>query len=232
MSGNFHPIDSERIQFLFVLNERSCNINQRLKGIQVNRSNSLKQIQTDSGKSSETEFLIQLQSGNRSAFAQLVDAYQKTVLNICFRFLLNREDAEDVSQEVFVEIYHSIRNFRADAKLSTWIYRIAVTKSLDEIKRQSRKKRITSIGKTLGIDKITHLDSGTERPDHTLEENENLALLLQAMNKLHESQRIALTLSKIDGYSNTEIAEIMQTTLTAVDSLIYRARQNLKIILK
>jgi RNA polymerase sigma-70 factor (ECF subfamily) len=176
----------------------------------------------------ETELLIQLKQGNKNAFAELVSVYRKTVLNICYRFLLSREDAEDVSQEVFVEVYHSIKNFREDSKLSTWIYRIAVTKSLDEIKRQSRKKRISSIGKTLGIEKIVNLVSGTDRPDHTMEEKEDLALLMHALNKLHESQRIALTLSKIDGYSNTEIAEIMQTSLTAVDSLIYRAKQNLK----
>jgi RNA polymerase sigma-70 factor (ECF subfamily) len=176
----------------------------------------------------ETELLLQLKRGNQSAYGELVSAYQKTVLNICYRFLLNREDAEDVSQEVFVEVYHSIKNFREDSKLSTWIYRIAVTKSLDEIKRQSRKKRISSIGKTLGIEKIVHLVSGTDRPDRTLEEKEALSLLMCALNKLHESQRIALTLSKIEGYSNTEIAEIMQTSLTAVDSLIYRAKQNLK----
>ena len=184
------------------------------------------------GMNSESEFLIQLRSGSRVAFAQLVATYQKTVLNICYRFLLNREDAEDVSQEVFVEVFHSIRNFRADAKLSTWIYRIAVSKSLDEIKRNSRKKRISSIGKTLGLEKISHLVSGTDRPDHTMEENEELNLLMHALNRLHESQRIALALSKIEGYSNTEIAEIMQTTLTAVDSLIYRAKQNLKTYIR
>lgn len=176
----------------------------------------------------ETEFLLQLKRGNQSAFAELVSVYRRNVLNICYRFLLNREDAEDVSQEVFVEVYHSIISFREESKLSTWIYRIAVTKSLDEIKKQSRKKRISSIGKTLGIEKIVHIVSGTDRPDQTMEQMEDLALLMQALNKLHESQRIALTLSKIEGYTNTEIAEIMQTSLTAVDSLIYRAKQNLK----
>lgn len=176
----------------------------------------------------EKEFLVLLKSGNSSAFAELVALYQKKVLNICYRFLLNREDAEDVSQEVFVEVYHSIRNFREDSKLSTWIYRIAVTKSLDEIKKQSRKKRITSFGKTLGIDKITLWMAGNDRPDKSLEEDEGMALLMKALNRLQENQRIALTLSKIEGYSNTEIAEIMQTSLTAVDSLIYRGKQNLK----
>lgn len=180
----------------------------------------------------ESELILLLKSGNGAAFAELVAMYQKTVLNICYRFLLNRVDAEDVSQEVFIEIYHSIRNFRADSRLSTWIYRIAVTKSLDELKRKSRKKRISSIGKTLGIEMIAQLISGDSQPDKSMEEKEEMDRLMNSLNKLHESQRIALTLSKMEGYSSTEIAEIMQTSVTAVDSLIYRAKQNLKIFLK
>lgn len=184
-----------------------------------------------SAMTSETDLLMRVKSGNQDAFAELVSIYQKTVLNTCYRFLLNKEDAEDVSQEVFVEVFHSISSFREDAKLSTWIYRIAVTKSLDEIKKKSRKKRITSIGKTLGLEKITYWIAGNDRPDKTLEDQEGFEELMQALNRLHESQRVALTLSKIEGYSNSEIAEIMQTSLTAVDSLIYRAKQNLKIYL-
>ena len=176
----------------------------------------------------DDDFLRQLQSGNGEAFAQLVLTYRKNVINICYRFLLNREDAEDVAQEVFVEIYQALKKFRGDSKLSTWIYRIAVSKSLDEIKKQKRQKRITSFGKILGIDDLVHWLAGGTRPDKILEADEDYAHLLNALNKLPDNQRIALTLSKIEGYTNPEIAEIMQTTLTGVDSLIYRAKNNLK----
>ena len=176
----------------------------------------------------DDDFLRQLQSGDGEAFARLVAAYRKDVINICYRFLLNREDAEDVSQEVFVEIYHALKKFRGDSKLSTWIYRVAVTKSLDEIKKQKRQKRITSFGKILGIDDFVHWLAGGTRPDKILEAEEDYTHLLNALNKLPDNQRIALTLSKIEGYTNPEIAEIMQTTLTGVDSLIYRAKNNLK----
>ena len=178
----------------------------------------------------DAEFLYQLQSGNKDAFAELVKTHRKTVINICYRFLLNKEDAEDVAQEVFVEVHRSIKHFRGDAKLSTWIYRIATSRSLDEIKKQNRKKRISSVGKTLGIEQIVNLVAGKERPDKTLEEKESFSALMKALNKLPENQRVALTLSKIEGYSDNEVAEIMQTTLTAVDSLIYRAKQNLRNI--
>ena len=179
----------------------------------------------------ETDFLIKLKSGNKQAFAEMVAAYQKTVINICYRFLLNKEDAEDISQEVFIEAYHSIRDFRGESKLGTWLYRIAVSKSLDEIKKRNRKKRISSVGKTLGIEFISNLLVGNDGPDKTMEENEGYSTLLKTLGRLPENQRIALTLSKIEDYSNSDIAEIMEVSLTAVDSLIYRAKQNLKAIL-
>ena len=179
----------------------------------------------------ETDFLIKLKSGDKQAFADMVTVYQKTVINICYRFLLNKEDAEDVSQEVFIEAYHSIRDFRGEAKLGTWIYRIAVSKSLDEIKKRNRKKRISSVGKTIGIEFISNLLAGNDRPDKTVEEKEGYSALLETLGRLPENQRIALTLSKIEDHSSTDIAEIMEISLTAVDSLIYRAKQNLKAIL-
>ncbi len=89
----------------------------------------------------ESEFIISLKAGNKEAFATLVREFKSQVLNICYRFLLNKEDAEDISQEVFIEIYHSLPKFRGEAKLSTWIYRIAVSKSLEELKKRNRKKK-------------------------------------------------------------------------------------------
>ena len=175
----------------------------------------------------ESEIIEQLKSGDKNAFNILVDTYRNQVLNICYRFLLNKEDAEDASQEVFIEVFYSVRDFRADSKLSTWIYRIAVSKSLDEIKKRNRKKRISSFGKTIGLEKIVNLVTGNERPDKTFEENEGLTELMKSLEKLPENQRIALTLSKVEGYNNTEIAETMQTTVAAVESLIYRAKQHL-----
>lgn len=180
---------------------------------------------------SDSDLVIRLKKGDGIAFAEVVAFYKSRVLNICYRFVLNREDAEDIAQEVFIEVYNSIKNFREDSKLSTWIYRIAVSKSLDELKKRTRKKRISSIGRTLGLEKLTQMLPGNDRPDKVMEDQEDFELLLKALDRLHESQRIALTLSKIEGYSNKEIAEIMQTSLTAVESLIYRGRQNLKIFL-
>ncbi len=173
----------------------------------------------------EADLLYQLKLGDKAAFAQLVAQFSPRVLNTCYRFLLNQQDAEDVSQEVFIEVYQSVKTFKGDAKLSTWIYRITVTKCLDELKKRNRKKRISSLGKILLIDEVANWLKGGAMPDKSLHEDDNFRAISKALNSLPDNQRVAFTLSKIDGYSNPEIAEIMNTTLNAVESLISRAKQ-------
>jgi RNA polymerase sigma-70 factor, ECF subfamily len=182
------------------------------------------------------ELVQKLKMADKQAFESLVALFSSKVLNTCYRFLLNREDAEDVAQEVFIEVYQSIHSFRGDSKLSTWIYRIAVTKSLDEIKKRNRKKRISSLGKILHLEEVVSWLGGGQMPDKNLLDNEKLVEINKVLNYLPDNQRVAFTLSKIEGYSNTEIAEIMKTTLLAVESLVYRAKKRvtgeLEIILK
>lgn len=184
----------------------------------------------------EKDFVRRLHSGDKDAFGLLVKLHSNQVLNTCYRFLLNKEDAEDISQEVFIEVYQAIKSFRGDSKLSTWVYRIAVTKSLDEIKKRNRKKRISAFGKILHIDDLSNWLSGGIRPDKSLYEKEKMKEVMIVLDTLPDNQRVAFVLSKIDGYSNAEIAEIMNTTTIAVESLVYRAKKKtadeLQMILK
>ncbi len=180
----------------------------------------------------EKELISKLKLGDKAAYNQLIREHGDRVLNTCYKFLLNKEDAEDVYQEVFIELFKSINSFKGEAKLSTWIYRIAVTKSLDEIKKRNRKKRITSVGKILHIDDVMHWIGGGTMPDKSLKEKEKLQEMNDALNTLPDNQRVAFTLSKIEGYSNPEIAEIMNTTVMAAESLIYRAKKKLNDELK
>ena len=173
----------------------------------------------------DVALLRNLRAGDKASFNKLVMLYGKRVINTCYRFLLDKEDAEDISQDVFIEVFQSIKSFRGDAKLSTWIYRIAVTKCLDEIKKRNRKKRITSLGKMLHLDEVANWIAGGTMPDKQLQEKEKMKEVMQALNTLPDSQRVAFTLSKIDGYTNPEIAEIMNTTTIAVESLVYRAKK-------
>ena len=173
----------------------------------------------------EAELLRLLKIGDQTAFNELVMLFRQKVINTCYRFLLDKEDAEDISQEVFVEVYHSIKFFWSNAKLSTWIYRIAVTKSLDELRKRNRKKRITSIGKMLHLDEIANWLAGGAMPDESIQEEETMKEVMQALNTLPDNQRAAFTLSKIEGYANAEIAEILNVKSSEVEVLVYRAKK-------
>lgn len=181
---------------------------------------------------SEIDLVILIKSGQRNSVNELVSRYSHRVMNTCHKFLLNKEDAEDISQEVFLEVFQSIHSFRADAALSTWIYRIAVTKCMDEIKKRKRKKRISSIGKILHLDEVTEPLIGSHRTDHNLMQKEQMSHIMKSLDKLPDNQRIAFTLSKIEGYSNKEIAEIMNTNTTQVESFIHRGKQKLTVSLE
>ena len=175
----------------------------------------------------DDDFLKRISEGDNLAFKELFVLYKDKVLQICYRFILNQEDAEEVMQDVFLEVHRSISSFRGDASFSTWLYRIATTKSLDELKRQNRKKRIHLIKKSLGLDTLFNTASENPTPDSILETKESIKKIKQALDSLPEQQRIAITLSKIDGASNAMVAEIMGITTFAADSLIYRAKKNL-----
>ena len=153
------------------------------------------------------------------------------VLNTCYRFVLNREDAEDIAQEVFLEAYRSLDSFRQESKLSTWLYRIAVTKSLDHLRKKKRKKRFSSLKRVMGFNDPAEelaLPSSIETPAEVLSGSERTEVLQSALDSLPDNQKTAFLLSKYDGYSNQEIADVMQTTVSAVESLVHRAKKNLQ----
>lgn len=174
------------------------------------------------------DLLQKLKSGDAAAYSELIHLYANTVINTCYRFLLNKEDAEDVSQEVFIEVFRSINGYRADASLATWIYRIAVSKSMDEVKKRNRKKRLGSMSKFLHLDEIAHWFAGESQADKNLVRKDEMEGIKRALYTLPDNQRIAFTLSKIEGYSNTEIAEIMQTSVLAVETLKSRAKSKMQ----
>jgi len=174
--------------------------------------------------------LNKLKSGDFKSFKALVDEHQKMVLNTCNRFVNNREDAEDLTQEVFIEVYRSLSNFRGDSKISTWIYRIAVTKSLDYLRKKKRKKRFGTLKNIFSEENpaIQVKSSESSNPDTNLENEDRIRILNEALGSLPENQRTVFTLSKYDEMSYAEIAEIMDTSLSSVESLIHRAKVNLK----
>lgn len=177
------------------------------------------------------DFIEKLKEGHPQAFKKLVETHKDRVYNTCLGFLHQREDAEDVAQEVFIQVYDSIDSFRGDSSLGTWIYRIAVTKSLELIRYRKRKKRWAFFRSLLYSDDELDDLSGEQyfdHPDGALEQKERSRILFREIDKLPDSQRTAFILHKLEELSYKEIAEVMETSLSAVESLMYRAKKNLR----
>lgn len=184
----------------------------------------------DSSRLTNNELLDGLRKGLPSAFRQLVEDHQRKVINICFRFVNQREQAEDLAQETFVEVHRSVSSFRGESSLSTWIHRIAVSKSVDHVRRKGRTKRGGLLKRFLRLDdEADQVPSpSSDRPDSQLEEKERHRVLQQALDNLPKNQRVAFVLSKYDGMSYQEIADLLKLSLSAVESLIHRAKGSLQ----
>jgi RNA polymerase sigma-70 factor (ECF subfamily) len=181
----------------------------------------------------DNKLLNDLIQGDPDAFEALITEYQDRVVNTCARFVNNLQDAEDVAQNVFIEVYQSVGRFRSQSKLSTWIYRIAVTKSLDFVRKMTRKKRMGKVKRLFGLDS-DEAEMSIDPPDSAPTPLENLAsseqatLLTEALNTLPENQRMAIILTNYEQLSQAEVSKIMGNTVSAVESLIHRAKQNLR----
>jgi RNA polymerase sigma-70 factor (ECF subfamily) len=164
-------------------------------------------------------------------FGRIVHDYQEKIINTCYRFVHQQQDAEDVAQEVFIEVYRSLDAFQGKAALSTWIYRIAVTKSLDYLRKKGRKKRFGHLRRFLGFEDDRGEQTFEPQDPSTsvdrLEQQERAAILQQAVAALPENQRVAITLNKYEALSYAEVARVMDTTVSSVESLIHRAKKNL-----
>lgn len=178
---------------------------------------------------SEQELITQLRMGEESAFRELVSLFQDKVFNTAIGFLQSRQDAEDIAQEVFIQVYHSIAGFRENASLSTWIYRITVTKCLDHARNKKRKKRFAFISNLFSeSNQLLHESPDFNHPGVQYDRKEDAALLFRLVNELPETQKTAFILNKVDGLSYREIADIMKSSESAVDSLLQRAKQSLR----
>lgn len=183
----------------------------------------------------EEKFIQDLKEGKRIAYSNLIDQYEQKVFATCISFVPNKEDAEDLAQEVFVEVFNSVNKFKGQSKLSTWIYRIATNKCLEFIRKKNAKKRFAFLQSILGneipLDKTKYFTE-MNHPGILLENKEKSETLLRAINQLSDDQRVVFTLSKIDGMSNKEIGDIINKSVSSVESLMFRAKKNLRILLE
>jgi RNA polymerase sigma-70 factor, ECF subfamily len=180
----------------------------------------------------ERILIEQLKNGEESAFRTIVEKWQDMVYNTALGIVQNAEDAEDIAQEAFVQVYQSIHTFKGESKFSTWLYRITIAKALDHERRKKRKKRFGIVKKIFGNAEDEVVLPDFQHPGITLDKKENAAILFKAIRELPENQRIAFTLHKVDGLSYQEVSEVMKTSVSSVESLMHRAKSNLKKLLE
>ncbi len=164
---------------------------------------------------------------------ELYHEYSKMVYNLALQYLQNIEEAEEICQDVFVSAHQHLAKFNQESSYSTWLYRITINKCLDHLKAKKRLKRFAFIQSIFIGNSNSLAFEGAElnHPGIQLEHKQELSLIFKAINNLNEQQKTAIILHKIEGLSQAEIADIMGISRKAVESLVQRAKQNLKNLL-
>jgi len=179
-----------------------------------------------SDKNSEQEEDFKLirafNEGDRDAFTKLVMKHKEKVRNLVFLTLGDSDHVDDISQDVFINVFHKMKDFRFESKFTTWLYRITVNKCRDYL----RKKKVRSIFVPIKeTDREPAVKGHSENPDLP-------GLVRKGISKLPDKLRIPLILRDIDGLSYKEIADKLECEVGTVKSRIFRARESLKIILE
>lgn len=160
--------------------------------------------------------------GNESAFEKLVMLHRDKVRNLIFLTLGDSEFIDDIIQDVFISVYHKIKEFRFESKFTTWLYRITVNKCRDYL----RKKRVRSIFTPIK-DAHENIQSSAMRTDIDIPQ-----LVQKAIERLPEKLKVPLILRDIEGFSYNEIADQLDCEVGTVKSRIFRARESLKALLE
>ena len=168
---------------------------------------------------------------NDAQFEDIYNEHKKLVYNLCLQYVLNTEDASDITQEVFVKVYQ--RHNQHDptlASLKTWIYRITINHCLDFLKARKSKKRFGFISSLFHADSNEPIEdaSNVDHPGIQSEDKEAMQNLLLIIQSLPENQKTAIILTKIEDRPQLEVAEIMNTSVKAVESLLQRAKQTIQ----
>ena len=160
-------------------------------------------------------------------FEEIVKAYDAKVYKLCWYLLKNQCDAQDCTQDIFIAIYQALPNFKQESSLHTWIYRISTNKCYEYLRRKKRKKRF---GIHVQIDQFFSqtIASEQQNPEEIALAEEKSLFFWKAVEKLPLQQQIAYTLFNVEDMSYQEIAVALDTSLSAVESLLFRARRKLE----
>jgi RNA polymerase sigma-70 factor (ECF subfamily) len=181
---------------------------------------------------SDVELMLASRGGDERAFAVLVDRHRAAIVNLTYRYLGNRADAEDLAQDVFLRVHRARGSYRPEAKFTTWLYRIAVNACLNEVRNRKSRPTFGAASLDGGHDPdrapAAVTDPRAEAPLEAAERAELHEHVRAAVDALPERQRLALLLNKFHGLGYEELARAMEMTVPAVKSLLVRARENVR----
>jgi RNA polymerase sigma-70 factor (ECF subfamily) len=180
------------------------------------------------------ELMARIAKGDESAFQTLVERHQISVLNMIYRFIGDSTKSQDLAQEVFLRVWQTAKRYEPKAKFTTWLYRIATNLCLNELKASRRRKwlrffHVDTEGQGSGEEDFS---DGSPSPEELLLSRERSREITGALQSLPENQRMALILKRYEGLSYEEIAGILNCSVSAVESLLVRAKRNLQQKLK
>ena len=178
----------------------------------------------------DADLMIRVREGDDGAFEALVQKYQDRVLGLAYRFISDRDAAQDLAQEAFLRVYMARARYEPRAKFSTWLYRIVANLCLNEIRwRKGRHTLALAVATETSSNLNLELtDQDDEEPIASMEKAELATLIQEIIAGLPDNQRIAILLNKYEGLCYQEVAEAMETSVMAVKSLLTRARVKIK----
>jgi len=183
----------------------------------------------------DVQLMLDVKAGDEASFELLLQRYRTPLVNFLFRMVRNREQAEDLAQEVFLRVYRAREEYVPSAKFTTWLFRIATNLALNSMRDNRYHKLEVSIDAPVALDS----EDGDERPLDVAEKHPNIEqhlvedvrvkMIRHAINKLPEKQRAAVLLHKYQELDYTEIAKILSCSESALKSLLFRAYEALRV---
>jgi len=180
---------------------------------------------------SDVELMADVATGDTRAFREIVERYQRQVMSTVYRFTGDYYEAEDLTQEVFIRVFKAAKRYKCKAKFKTWLFRIVINLCLnyrrDRAKRRSESLDAPVVTNEGEVMREVSAPDG-DIPDVALEEREIRERVRDAIDSLPGNQRVAVILQRFEEMSYKEIADALETSVSAVESLLFRARRNLR----